>query len=93
MLEKQRKRIDEIDRELVRLFEERTNTEVIEEVAEIKLENSMEVLDSGREKIVIEKVQSYLENPELQNELGDLYNNTLRISREHQEEWMKQQDK
>ena len=91
MLEKQRKRIDEIDRELVRLFEERTNT--VEEVAEIKLENSMEVLDSGREKIVIEKVQSYLENPELQNELGDLYNNILRISREHQEEWMKQQDK
>lgn len=91
MLEKQRKRIDEIDRELVRLFEERTNT--VEEVAEIKLENGMEILDSGREKIVIGKVQSYLENPELENELADFYNNILRISRGHQEKWMEQQDK
>lgn len=91
MLEKQRKRIDEIDQELVRLFEERTNT--VEEVAEIKLKNDMEVLDSGREQIVIEKVQGYLKNPELEDELSDLYNNILRISRGHQEKWMKEQDK
>jgi len=91
MLEKQRKKIDEIDQELVRLFEERTHT--IEEVAKIKLENDMEILDSAREDQVIKKVQGYLENPELKGELADLYTNVLRISRGHQKEWIEEQNK
>ena len=86
MLEKQRSTIDRIDRELVKLFEERTKT--VEEVAEIKLENNMEILDSGREAVVIEKVQSYLEDDSLKGELADLYENIMRISRGHQQEWM-----
>ncbi|WP_338489313.1 chorismate mutase [Ruoffia tabacinasalis] len=86
MLEKQRATIDRIDRELVKLFEERTKT--VEEVAEIKLENKMEILDSGREAVVIEKVQSYLEDDSLKGELADLYENIMRISRGHQQEWM-----
>lgn len=86
MLEKQRKRIDEIDQELVKLFEERMQT--VEEVAEIKLANDMEVLDSGREEKVIEKVQNYLENPELKDEVAYLYQNIMQISREHQKKWM-----
>lgn len=89
MLEKQRKKIDQIDKEIVRLFEERTQT--VEEVAEIKLANDMEVLDSGREKKVIEKVQGYLKHPDLKYELADLYENIMRISRGHQKEWMKKQ--
>lgn len=87
MLEKQRATIDRIDREIVKLFEERTKT--VEEVAEIKLANDMEILDSGREAIVIEKVQSYLEDPSLKEELADLYENIMRISRGHQQEWMR----
>lgn len=86
MLEKQRKRIDEIDQELVRLFEERTQT--VEEVAEIKLFNGIEILDSSREEQVIEKVQNYLENSELKDEVADLYQNIMRISREHQKDWI-----
>lgn len=86
MLEKQRATIDRIDREIVKLFEERTRT--VEEVAEIKLANGMEILDSGREKLVIEKVQSYLEDPKLKGELADLYENIMRISRGHQQTWM-----
>lgn len=90
MLEKQRETIDRIDREIVALFEERTRT--VEEVAEIKLANGMEILDSGREKLVIEKVQSYLEDPKLKDELADLYENIMRISRGHQQRWMDEQD-
>lgn len=86
MLEKQRKRIDEIDQELIKLFEERTQT--VEEVAEIKLANNIDILDSGREEKVIEKVQNYLKNSELKDEVADLYQNIMRISREHQKEWM-----
>lgn len=89
MLEKQRNTIDRIDREIVALFEERTRT--VEEVAEIKLANGMEILDSSREKLVIEKVQSYLQDPTLKYELADLYENIMRISRGHQERWMSAQ--
>lgn len=92
MLEKQRNEIDRIDREIVKLFEQRTNT--VEEVAEIKLANNKEILDSGREAKVIEKVQSYLEDPALKDELADLYTEIMRISRGHQLKWMeKQEDK
>lgn len=90
MLEKQRNEIDRIDREIVRLFEQRTNT--VEEVAEIKLANNKEILDSGREAMVIEKVQSYLENPDLKVELADLYTEIMRISRGHQQKWMANQE-
>lgn len=89
MLEKQRQQIDQIDRQLVKLFEERTK--VVEQVAAIKLENGMEILDQSREKQVIEKVQSYLKNPELKDELADLYTELMRISRGHQKEWMQKQ--
>lgn len=90
MLEKQRQTIDRIDRKIVALFEERTR--IVEEVAEIKLANDMEIIDSSREKLVIEKVQSYLEDPTLKDELADLYENIMRISRAHQNRWMSEQD-
>lgn len=86
MLSKQRQVIDSIDREIVRLFEERTR--VVEEVAEIKLVNDMEILDASREAQVIEKVQSYLADPALEEELADLYTQLMRISRGHQAKWM-----
>ena len=50
------------------------------------------MLDAGREALVIEKVQGYLENPELKEELADLYTEIMRISRGHQEHWMAQQE-
>ncbi|AMB99914.1 chorismate mutase [Aerococcus urinaehominis] len=86
MLTEQRNKIDAIDREIVRLFEERTA--VVEEVAEIKLANGKEVLDASREAAVIDKVQGYLKDPSLAGELADLYENIMRISRGHQEKWM-----
>lgn len=86
MLEKERIEIDRLDREIVKLFEERTK--MVEKVAEVKLANNKDILDAGREALVIEKVQSYLENPELKEELADLYTEIMRISRGHQERWM-----
>ena len=44
MLEKQRQKIDSIDRQIVALFEERTN--VVEEVAKIKLHSMGYDLDA-----------------------------------------------
>lgn len=89
MLEEQRQKIDQIDRQIVALFENRTN--VVEEVAKIKLENDIPILDSGREEQVILKVQSYLKDDSLKEELAELYTELMRISREHQKNWIEQQ--
>ena len=56
MLEKQRAEIDAIDREIVALFERRM--QVVVDVARIKKENGIAILDASREKEVIAKVQS-----------------------------------
>ena len=52
-LEESRKRIDEIDKELVRLFEERMNTVV--DVAKYKKEHNVNVLNKNSEAEVVEK--------------------------------------
>lgn len=89
MLEEQRKKIDRIDRQLVALFEERT--QVVEEVARIKWQHQMPILDSGREEQVIAKVQSYLTKTELAPEIKEWFTELMRISREHQQQWMNKQ--
>lgn len=89
MLEEQRQKIDQIDRQIVALFEERTN--VVEEVAKIKLDNDIPILDSGREGQVILKVQSYLKDESLKDELAELYTELMRISRKHQKKWIEKQ--
>lgn len=89
MLEEQRQKIDQIDRQIVALFEERTN--VVEEVAKIKLDNDIPILDSRREEQVILKVQSYLKDESLKDELAELYTELMSISRKHQKNWIEKQ--
>lgn len=88
MLEEQRQQIDQIDRQMVALFEERMHT--AEKIAEIKAANDLSVLDSGREELVIEKVSSYLKDPNLTESLRDFYTELMAISREHQLNWLAQ---
>ncbi|MBF0819494.1 chorismate mutase [Streptococcus acidominimus] len=83
MLSKQREKIDQIDREIVRLFEERMQTAL--EVVAIKKEHGLPVLDSGREAQVIEKVGSYLKDASLRAPLTELYTEMMRLSRAHQQ--------
>lgn len=84
MLQQKRNKIDNIDKEIVKLFEERMNTVI--EIAKIKKENNMEVLDSTRENIVIEKVKSYLENKELEEYLVEFFLELMKISKKYQKE-------
>lgn len=91
MLEDQRKEIDRIDQEIVRLFELRC--QAIEAISELKLKNKIAVLDQDREKQVIAKVQSYLSDDSLKEEIADLYQNLMRISRLHQTKWIKKREK
>ena len=55
-----RKRIDQIDRKLVELIEERL--EIVKEVALYKKENNMKIFDRKREEEVIDKNLSNVKN-------------------------------
>ena len=50
-LEKCRLKIDAIDNEIIRLYEERMKA--VKDIAEYKIENGLEVLDSSREKTML----------------------------------------
>lgn len=84
MLSKERKKIDEIDRQLVKLFEERMK--VVVEVAKIKKENGMEIFDSSREGMVIDKIKSYLEDNNLEEYLEEFYIDLMNVSKKYQKE-------
>ena len=88
MLEKQRAEIDAIDREIVALFERRM--QVVVEVAQIKKENGMAILDANREKEVIQKVQSYLKDATLKEELAEVYETLMKVSKDYQRKQLEQ---
>ena len=52
-LEKARLVIDEIDSEIIKLFEKRMAT--VKDVIEFKIENNIPILDSNREAVMLEK--------------------------------------
>ena len=83
MLEKQRAEIDAIDREIVALFERRM--QVVVDVARIKKENGIAILDASREKEVIAKVQSYLNDATLKEELAEAYETLMKVSKDYQQ--------
>ena len=88
MLEKQRAEIDAIDREIVALFERRM--QVVVDVARIKKENGIAILDASREKEVIAKVQSYVTDEGLKEELREVYEALMKVSKDYQKIQMDQ---
>ena len=83
MLHKQRAEIDAINREIVSLFERRM--QVVMDVARIKKENGMAIFDASREKEVIAKVQSYLKDATLKEELAEAYETLMKVSKDYQQ--------
>ena len=76
-----RKQIDLIDEELVSLFKKRMN--VSAEVAEYKRQTGMNVLDSSRERALLDKV-SELSGEEFEEYTRTLYATILDLSRSYQ---------
>ncbi len=74
-----RKEIDDIDRELVFLFEKRMET--VLKIGEYKSKRNMPVLDSSREEYVIDKSIKYLTDKTLENYLKDFLINLIEISK------------
>ena len=78
-LEQLRGRIDELDRELLKLFTERM--EICTKVGEYKLRIGAKVLDPEREKQVLDSKLKMLDKPELKSEVYDFFSNIMTISR------------
>lgn len=81
-LGKIRDEIDEIDRELVRLFELRMDTVI--NVAKYKEKNNQPVLDKSREVLVIEKAKSFLKDEHYNQPIEEFFENLMAISRKLQ---------
>lgn len=77
-----RDRIDEIDEKMVALFEERM--EIVLKVAKYKKQNNTLILDSNREKEVIEKNIKKLKNRDFEVSLEKFIVYMMNLSKEEQ---------
>ena len=78
-----RAEIDVIDRQLVALFEQRMA--VTEQVGRYKLAHGIPVLDRGREEQVLAGKVALLENKALLEDVTDLFEAIMAISRRQQQ--------
>lgn len=81
-LQELRKEIDRIDKEMVRLFEERM--EICKNVAEYKIETGKKVFDRQREEEKIKAVQELTENEINRIGAGELFGQIMSVSRKLQ---------
>jgi len=81
-LKKAREEIDQIDREMARLFERRMRA--AEDVIAYKQQNGLPILDSGREKQVLEKGLSRIEDPACRPYYADFLRGLMGLSKEYQ---------
>ena len=86
-----REEIDGIDRQLVALFEQRMA--VTEQVGRYKLANGIPVLDRSREEQVLAGKVALLENKALSEDVTDLFEAIMAISRRQQQKLLDEQGK
>jgi monofunctional chorismate mutase len=82
--------LDDIDREIVKLFEKRMD--VSRAVAACKLENGLPVLDAGREEQVLNTRAEMLSDKMLDSSCRALFQEIMRLSRLEQEKFLKRSD-
>ncbi len=78
-----RTRIDNIDKELVRLLEERMV--IVEDVISYKMANNMKIFDAKREEEVIKKNTDRVKNEKLKKYIEKMFNDIMSVSKEYQE--------
>jgi len=77
-----RNKIDSIDEKLVKLFEERMQT--VAQIAEYKKQCNLSIVDSDREKEVIEKALSLLKDENLKDYMTFFIEDIMTISKQYQ---------
>lgn len=81
-LDDYRIKIDELDKEITRLFEERMDTVI--EIANYKKDNNLPIFNRDREDEVIEKNVGYLNNNDYSEETRKFFISLMEVSRELQ---------
>jgi monofunctional chorismate mutase len=84
MLNKYRKKIDKIDKKLIKLFEKRMD--IAKCVGEYKKENNIQILDSEREKEVLKSRVILTQNPEYKEYTAEFFEKLINISKKLQSE-------
>lgn len=82
ILEDCRKKIDEIDEQLMKLFEQRMN--VVVDVALYKKANGLQIFQEEREKIVIQKNLDRIENKNLSSYAEEFIIDLMKVSKKYQ---------
>lgn len=77
-----RDKIDEIDIQLVKLFEERM--EIVLKIADYKKENNIPILNENREREVLEKNSNRLKNKAFKDSLEKFFVCMMGLSKEEQ---------
>lgn len=90
-LEEIRRELDETDRTLVRLFEQRMA--LCREVARTKMATGKAVLDRSREEQVLDSRAAMLQDPALAPAVRRLYELLMTLSREEQTRMMEEADR
>ena len=88
-LENLRERIDTIDKELIALFEERMD--VVNDIAEYKINNNLPILNQNREDIVISKVKAIVKNKDYTDSAIDFIKDIMEISKKFQQKIISKQ--
>lgn len=86
-LEEARKKINQIDEEMIRLFEERMATVI--EVAAYKRENNLPILDEAREIELRKRNIAKLTDPTLSSYYEIFFEGVLKSSKEYQKDIIK----
>ena len=85
-----RNRIDEIDKKLIELFEERM--EIVLDVEKYKEANNLPIFNKEREDDVIRKNVARVKNEDLKSYTEDMLHSLMDISKEYQCEKLKRRD-
>ena len=84
-LEKERKAIDRIDGKILKLLEERMGASA--RIAEIKKAEGLKITDSGREKEILEKIES-MSSPDFADGNKQVWKAIIKASKDHQKKLM-----
>lgn len=87
-LQETRRALDAVDREIVRLFEQRMN--LARDVAEYKIAHGMPVLDRSREEQVLESRCELLQDACWAPALRELYEQIMALSRAEQQKMVEE---
>ncbi|MDY2727562.1 MAG: chorismate mutase [Candidatus Onthovivens sp.] len=85
-IEEYRKEIDEIDSEIIELFERRMD--VVKQVIDFKIRNNFPVTDSSREELMLQKNLNKIKNSEYKAYYFEVLNGFLKASKQMQNDFL-----